>query len=126
MVYGEQDMIKIVCQNLIGNAIKFCNPGDTIQINIIVSDKIWVHIKDTGVGISEEKIKRLLKESKFSSTDGTQKEKGSGLGLTISKDFLMTNNSKLQIESSKNEGSTFFFSLPKASQETIEKKPLVV
>lgn len=115
LVYGEQNMVEIVCQNLLGNAIKFCESGDTIHIKISASDEVCVNIIDSGIGISQEKIQSLLKGTTFSSTEGTQNEKGSGLGLTICKDFLTKNNSKLQIESNESEGSTFSFCLPKAS-----------
>lgn len=115
LVYGEKNMIEIVCQNLLGNAIKFCESSDTIHLKISVSDKVCISIRDSGIGITQERVKSLLNESTFSSTEGTQNEKGSGLGLTICKDFLLKNNSKLQIESVENEGSTFFFYLPKAS-----------
>ncbi|MEM9297283.1 MAG: tetratricopeptide repeat-containing sensor histidine kinase [Bacteroidota bacterium] len=114
-VFGEENMIEIVCQNLLGNAIKYCEHGDTINLKISVSNNVCVQVIDTGIGISADKIDILLNENDFLSTAGTYNEKGSGLGLMICKDMLKKNNSDLKIESVENAGSTFSFCLPKSS-----------
>lgn len=114
-VHGEENMIQIVCQNLLGNAIKYCKSGDEIRLKIHVDDSICVKIIDTGEGMSAKQLDMLLNKNTFSSTDGTDNEKGSGLGLLICKDLLKKNNSELEIESTEGKGSTFSFCLPKAT-----------
>lgn len=112
-VYGEENMIEIVCHNLLSNAIKFCDENDTIQVKVSIDEKVKICVCDSGVGMSQERVKLLLDENNFSSTDGTNDEKGSGLGLTICKDFLEKNGSKLHIESEEGKGSNFYFLLDK-------------
>lgn len=114
IVHGEENMLEIICHNLLSNAIKFCEENDLIEVKITQADKVRVSIKDSGIGMSEERIKTILNDNNFSSTQGTHKEIGSGLGLTICKDFLQKNNSELHIESKPKEGSVFYFYLPKS------------
>ena len=67
---------------------------------------------DSGTGISKVKIQRLLQSNTTVSMRGTEKEKGTGLGLLISKDFIERNNGVLEIESEPGKGSTFSFTIP--------------
>ncbi|MEM6525154.1 MAG: tetratricopeptide repeat protein [Bacteroidota bacterium] len=115
LVHAEPDMIRIVCRNLLNNAIKYCDSGDHIAVKIEVDQSVCVKVTDSGAGMSNDKVYNLLNENTFSSTLGTNNEKGSGLGLMICKDLLIKNNSRLEISSSKGEGSTFSFYLPKTS-----------
>ncbi len=68
---------------------------------------------DTGIGMEKEEITTLLNENIVESTQGTEGEKGSGLGLSICKNFIKAHNGNFWIESEKGKGSTFHFSLPK-------------
>ena len=65
------------------------------------------------MGISRENISKILSEG-FYSTNGTNDERGTGLGLMLSKEFLEKNNGHLIIESEPGKGSTFSFTLPLA------------
>ncbi|MEM1405615.1 MAG: tetratricopeptide repeat-containing sensor histidine kinase [Bacteroidota bacterium] len=114
-VHAEPDMIRIVCRNLLNNAIKYCGSGDHITIKIEVDQWVGIKVEDTGAGMSGNKVDALLNENTFSSMRGTDNEKGSGLGLMICKDLLIKNKSKLEISSTEGEGSTFSFYLPKSS-----------
>ncbi|RLD68351.1 MAG: hypothetical protein DRI95_03295 [Bacteroidetes bacterium] len=125
-VYGDQVMITTVLRNLISNAIKF-TPKEgkiTIRTDLKVIEQEGVQIElseisviDTGIGISDEMIDRILKPTDTYSTLGTDKEQGSGLGINICMDFLNRHKRKLFIENNKEkqtdkEGSTFRFYLP--------------
>jgi signal transduction histidine kinase len=73
---------------------------------------VRVYIADTGIGISEQNIKKLFRIDEYFSTAGTAGEGGTGLGLIICKEFIEKNKGKLEIESKLGEGTTFAFLLP--------------
>lgn len=106
-------MIKTVVRNLISNAIKFSNEGGEVLVSVEKKghDAV-VSVRDYGCGIDEENQKKLLHTDTHYSTFGTNNEEGSGLGLLLCQDFVMKNGGKLWFESVKNEGSTFYFSIP--------------
>ncbi|WP_426429553.1 tetratricopeptide repeat-containing sensor histidine kinase [Winogradskyella sp. HB-48] len=115
-VYADKSMIEIVIQNLITNAVKFSRTGDVITVsNQDVNGKALICVEDTGVGISEENIKKLFNANKNFTTVGTKNEKGTGLGLTIAKDLVELNNGRIWVESNVNVGSKFFIELPKSA-----------
>jgi len=117
-VYADEDLLNVVLDNVIGNAIKFSPPGGTISVNTEeISDedgnKVKVILKDDGTGISEENMKRIEKKEMFSNP-GTMREFGTGLGLFLSRDFIRLNKGNLQIESEEGIGTTVLITLPAA------------
>jgi len=112
--YADRSMFEIVVQNLLANALKFCENGDTITIsNHISNGSCIISIADTGIGISKQNMDKLFKSSSFT-TVGTNNEKGTGLGLSICKELVELNNGKIWVESTVNVGSTFYVQLPKS------------
>jgi signal transduction histidine kinase len=106
-------MVKTILRNLINNAIKYTNINGEIVINACELKKfVEVTIKDNGVGISNENIKKLFKVDTFHSTPGTQNEKGTGLGLLLCKEFVELHGGAIRIESETGKGSLFAFTLP--------------
>ncbi|MCC1484657.1 tetratricopeptide repeat-containing sensor histidine kinase [Winogradskyella immobilis] len=115
-VYADRSMLEIVIQNLITNAVKFTGKGDVITVsNQDYNGKVLISVEDTGIGISEENIKKLFNAKKNFTTIGTENEKGTGLGLTICKDLVELNKGRIWVESTPNIGSKFFIELPKAA-----------
>ncbi len=111
MIDGDEDLIKQVFINLIGNAIKFTPDGSTIYVDVVedaVSVKITV--RDEGVGIPEEDQKNIFKQ--FYQVP-ERKGEGVGLGLAIVKNILEQHGCYIQVASTIGEGSTFTFNLPK-------------
>ncbi|WP_378177702.1 tetratricopeptide repeat protein [Aquimarina sp. SS2-1] len=112
-VYADKDMCAIVTQNLIANAIKFCNSGDTITIyNNEEENAIKIYFEDTGIGISEENLAKLFLDINLT-TKGTNNETGTGLGLKICKELILLNRGTLDVNSTFGKGSTFCITLPK-------------
>ena len=114
VVFADPNLIKIVIDNLLSNSIKFSNKDNEIEIGVNENENdIVLFVKDNGIGISEDNQKRLFKIDEEVSTYGTDREKGTGIGLLIAKELLKMNNGKIWFESTVNIGSTFFFSLNK-------------
>jgi signal transduction histidine kinase len=112
-INADKRMIGSVLRNLISNAIKFTNPGGKITITTVIEEnEIVISVADTGVGIKKERLDKLFSISESYSTQGTQKEKGTGLGLILSKEFVEKHNGKIRAESTVGVGTVFYVSLP--------------
>ncbi len=112
-VYADKEMINTVLRNLISNAIKFTSPGGSILISGEVKhNSVEISINDTGVGLSPSAIEKLFILETNDSTPGTRKEKGTGLGLILCKEFIGKNHGQIGVESEPGKGSIFFFTLP--------------
>ncbi|MEO6733651.1 MAG: sensor histidine kinase [Ferruginibacter sp.] len=111
--HADKDMIEFIIRNLLSNAIKFSQRNSEVEIKAFAADNnISIEIIDRGVGLSESKIKKLLEKHTTITRRGTEKEKGTGLGLLISKEFIEKNGGYLKIKSEPGKGSVFSFSVP--------------
>jgi signal transduction histidine kinase len=100
-------------RNLVSNAIKFTNHGGSIRISASVDPEgTTVSIRDNGIGMTKERIETLFQIDESYSTQGTENETGTGLGLILCKEFVDKHKGKLWVESAVGKGSTFYFSLP--------------
>jgi len=106
-IRGDKEQLKIIFQNLIGNAVKFTHPGGTIRLFHTLEDHtVTLHVKDNGVGIPAPKLATLLDQSGPSqSTYGTAREKGTGIGLFLVRQFVEHNDGKIFISSTENKGT---------------------
>lgn len=112
-VFADENMIGMVMRNLLSNAIKFTNEGGEIMIRSNLLPKfIDVEIKDNGIGISQENIQKLFKVNQQVVVQGTAKEKGTGLGLILCKEFIEKHKGKIWVESRLGSGSSFHVLLP--------------
>jgi two-component system, sensor histidine kinase and response regulator len=112
-VFADKSIVKTILRNLISNAIKFTNPEGEIIIGAEQrKDELIVSVSDNGIGIKEENINKLFRIDYCYSTLGTNKEKGTGLGLLLCKEFIEMHGGKIWVESKKDKGSIFNFSLP--------------
>lgn len=110
----DKDMLDIVFRNLLSNALKYTHSGDGIALSVREEKEKYVFsIKDDGVGIRED-IKENLFSNQFLTSPGTQQEKGTGLGLLLSKELVAMHQGEIWAESSQGQGSEFLFSLPKS------------
>ncbi len=113
LVSAHPNSIHSVIRNLISNAIKFTPEGGMITLQAETAGRyVRVSVTDTGQGISREVIQKLFKIGVKHSTPGTAKEKGSGLGLVLCKDFVEKNGGTIGVESKEGRGSTFYFTVP--------------
>jgi len=111
--FADKAMIGTVLRNLLSNAIKFTKPGGEIIISASIKpDSLLISVRDNGVGIKEDHLKRIFNIGESESTMGTQNEKGTGLGLILCKEFIEMHGGKIGVESELGKGSTFFFTIP--------------
>ncbi|MBC7627177.1 sensor histidine kinase, partial [Ferruginibacter sp.] len=111
--YADKDMIEFIVRNLLSNAIKFSQRKGEVEVKAFISGgSIIVEVIDKGIGLNDAKIKKLLEKNTTLSRRGTEKEKGTGLGLLISKEFIEKNGGCLQIKSEPGKGSVFSFNIP--------------
>lgn len=108
----DVNMIKTVLRNIISNSIKYSKYGGTINITASVALHAAIKIRDNGIGMSEEQIKKLFRIDEHCSTPGTEHEKGTGLGLIITHEFIQRMNGTIYVESKPDEGTIFTIIIP--------------
>ena len=114
-IFADYNMIHTVLRNLISNAIKFTREDGLICISAQETNKnlLEIHISDNGIGMDEEDLQKIFRiDTKFSNL-GTANEKGTGLGLILCRELIEKNGGTISVESKKDVGTTFRFTLPK-------------
>ena len=103
-----------VLSNLISNAIKFTGEGGRVEVGAGVEKGVGVrvYVRDSGVGIPKEEIGNLFEKYRQATSGKISKQKGTGLGLVISKVIVEAHGGKIWVESEEGKGSTFTFTLP--------------
>ncbi len=142
-VHGDERRLRQILLNLLGNAVKFTEHG-YVTLNVAVNATRASHsetsevsgvilrfeVRDTGIGISAEQIQAIFEPFKQAG-QMQQRMKGTGLGLTISRNLIQIMGGKLQVQSTLGEGSSFCFDLPIAlsaepSVESLEDAQTIV
>ena len=115
---GDPTKIKEIVINLLSNAVKFTSYGGEINLEILkVTDangenRVQFTVKDNGIGMTKDQQSRIFDAFSQADVSVTRKYGGTGLGLTISSQFVELMGGKLELESAKDHGTSFFFSLP--------------
>ncbi|MBO6621645.1 MAG: HAMP domain-containing histidine kinase [Balneola sp.] len=112
-ISADPNGLKTVLRNLISNALKFTPQDGMIKISSERNrDEVVVSISDSGVGIKSDLIPQIFKKDTYISTEGTDDERGTGIGLSLCKEMIDRHNGKIWAESELGQGSVFYFSLP--------------
>jgi signal transduction histidine kinase len=113
--YADVKMLDTVIRNLLSNALKFTHPGGSVTISAKEHEELLtVSVADTGIGIGQKYLPKLFRiDSKFTRS-GTAKERGTGLGLILCKEFVERNGGTIWVESEADKGTTFYFTFPVA------------
>jgi len=115
-VFADEEMLKTIFRNIIGNAIKFSYKNGTIDISSSETGSVTkISIQDHGIGMKFEDLEKLYQFDTTVIRTGTQNEKGSGMGLIISKEIVEKHGGTIWVESTEGVGTTFFFTIPKIS-----------
>ncbi|WP_114791227.1 HAMP domain-containing sensor histidine kinase [Niabella yanshanensis] len=120
MIYADPDHIKLVMRNLISNAIKFSYAGSKIDLLVEHRDSL-VHFSviDKGIGMKKDVIDKLFNEAAVTSQRGTSNEKGTGMGLKISREFAEKNGGQILIQCEPGTGCVFTLTLPVAASSQV-------
>ncbi|MBQ5426205.1 MAG: response regulator [Pseudobutyrivibrio sp.] len=123
---GDDIRIKQVLTNIITNAVKYTQEG-YIEITVTCEKSFGQYVdltfkvKDTGIGIKPEDIKRMFESFERLEVNRNRNIEGAGLGMTITQNLLKMMGSSLEVESTYGEGSTFYFTL---TQEVVNSEPI--
>ncbi|MFN0200373.1 MAG: ATP-binding protein [Bacteroidia bacterium] len=110
----DKEHLHLALRNLFANAIKFSHQGKSIELCAEEKDyHIHISVIDKGVGMSQHQVHQLMNNGKHFSTLGTSKERGTGLGLKLSKEFIEKSGGQLKVESEEGKGSAFTIVIPK-------------
>ncbi|MFA5234723.1 MAG: ATP-binding protein [Sulfurimonas sp.] len=125
---GDPTKLKEVIINLLSNAVKFTNNAGSINVNIrrvnsseIGKTRIKFEIQDSGIGVTSEQKSKIFEAFSQADTSITRKYGGTGLGLTISSNFVELMGGKLDLDSKIGEGTTFFFTIDFEEVETLNE-----
>lgn len=122
-VAADENVLYFVLRNLISNAIKFSYKNGEVKVSSMEANgKVFVQVIDNGVGMEQALVDRLFKIGEKVSSQGTDKEKGTGLGLILSKEFLKKCNSDISVSSKVGSGSIFTFYLPLVEKEVVTEQ----
>jgi len=109
----DENMLNTILRNIATNAVKFSYEGSEIEIRYFKNNDLAVfEIQDFGTGMSQSQLKSLFNLERTKSTSGTASEKGTGLGLVLSKEMADQLNGKIEVKSEINKGTTFSLLLP--------------
>jgi len=122
MVYADPNMVDTIIRNLLSNAIKFTSPNGKILLSVKSEDDYAVIcVSDNGIGIEQDKLKNIFSIASDYKEIGTIGEKGTGLGLNLCKYLVERNNGKIWVESVREQGTSFYFTICKDNNENKNK-----
>ncbi|WP_367892467.1 tetratricopeptide repeat-containing sensor histidine kinase [Marivirga harenae] len=112
MFYSDKELLFIILNNLVSNAIKFSDKNTEIKIiSEESSDRLNITVKDEGIGMKKSDLEKILSLKSLSQESGTE-HSGSGLGLRISNELLTNIGGKMSVESTKGKGTLFSVRIP--------------
>ena len=113
IIYADEKLLHTIIANLFMNAIKFTKRKGLIKISLklLKNRQTEIIIEDDGIGMTNEQLNKIFKISKINSKNGTENEKGTGLGLFISKKLIDYHNSSLNFSSIVNKGTKAIITL---------------
>ena len=110
---ADKNMIKTILRNLLSNAIKFTFRNGKVELKALLkNNEVQITVSDNGIGMTKKTIVNLFRIDANLSTQGTENEKGTGLGLFLCKEFVEKHGGKIWVESLEGKGSQFTFTLP--------------
>jgi signal transduction histidine kinase len=124
LAYADRDHIHLILRNLISNAFKFTPQNGSVKIySNVKGGEVEISVEDSGIGIASRDFEKLFVRETLWSVNGTNNEKGLGLGLLLCKEFIEKNQGRLVVRSELSRGTTFTFSIPAA--QTVKSEWLI-
>jgi signal transduction histidine kinase len=117
VVVGDPGELEDLLANLVSNAIKYSDPGGSVQVTTarVVEDGtayVELRVSDRGIGIAEEELGRLFEEFFRSENVAARSRPGTGLGLTVVDRVVRRHHGRIEVESELGEGTTFRVLIP--------------
>ncbi len=125
-VYLDEGRVKQILLNLLSNAVKFSNRDGFVHVGVMAvspeesplgCDSVRIDVADSGIGIAEEDHARIFEE--FYQAGGRRRKGGTGLGLSLTKNFVELHHGTIDVESARGSGSTFRIHLPREYRGTL-------
>lgn len=117
-VRGDMTKIQQVIYNLIDNAVKFSNNDSSIKIETSIrNEKVFVSVKDSGIGIPKDSIPKIWERFYKSDLSRGKDKRGTGLGLSIVKEIIQAHGENINVISTEGVGTEFIFTLPLSKKE---------
>lgn len=116
----DKEKIEIVFFNILSNAFKFTNFGGKITFTINYSEELIITIEDDGIGISKKEINKIFEQFYQTSNSNKTSKAGSGIGLTLAKQYVQLHNGAISVESEENKGTKFIINLTPAISNSSE------
>ncbi|MFL7894068.1 MAG: response regulator [Anaerolineales bacterium] len=122
MVQGDEGTLTEAIVNILGNAIKYSPAGTQIDLTgNQVDNQVIINIADHGIGISKEDLPYIFDDF-YTSSDKNKEERGSGVGLALTKRIIEAHNGSISVDSELGQGSTFELCLPAIEEEKTENQ----
>jgi signal transduction histidine kinase len=113
-IVADERKFKQILLNLLSNAVKFTPDGGRIDVRAQANGgDVVVAVHDTGIGIAPEDQAAVFEEFRQVGRNYTNKQEGTGLGLTLTRKFVELHGGRIWLESEPGKGSTFTFSIPR-------------
>lgn len=111
--YFDEERLRQVLENLISNAVKFTSKQGMVQVSASrIKKSLKIKVSDTGIGIAEEDMEKVLDKDTLFTTKGIHGEKGTGLGVSICAEIIRAHGGRFEIESQPGEGTSVILTLP--------------
>lgn len=112
-ISADKFMLETIVGNFVDNAIKFSKVSSDVMVSVTRGEKnVSISIEDNGIGMPADKVEKLFKIDEVVTSEGTMREKGTGLGLIICKEFVKLNGGEIIVESVEGKGTKFTINLP--------------
>ncbi|HEY95151.1 MAG TPA: PAS domain S-box protein [Dehalococcoidia bacterium] len=128
-IYADKSRLRQVLLNLLSNATKFTHKGGKLEVTAATKNgRCLIGVKDNGIGIKKEDQEKIFEVFTQAETMEDETPKGTGLGLTLTRQFLAAMDGEIWVESEYGKGSTFFFTIPftgdlETDSESVEEIP---
>ncbi len=116
----DYNMLEFIIRNTLSNAIKFSPSGSKISINISTdNEKMNIQLEDEGIGMDDKQVQEIFSQSATKVRRGTNNEKGTGLGMALTYDFISQMGGSIKVTSEKSKGTKIAVSLPMIKAQPI-------